>query len=175
MQPWHTARRGKVFAALDAENLLHMVRDTNLETFTFAVRQLVWQVQLAGAGSATVVCDRRLARRLALAPIPATWRVFPGACGQDRADRELNRRLLTDVPTRARRVIIGSGDHLFATAAAYHRSQGREVVVLASRGTVSADLYLAATDHIELPTLTLPDLPPPELHDGQLVGRGQPV
>jgi len=175
MQPRQTARRGKVFAALDAENLLHTVRDVNQTAFAFAVRQLVWQVQLAGAGSATVVCDRRLARRLALAPIPATWRVFPGACGQDRADRELNRRLLTDVPNRARRVIIGSGDHLFATTAAYHRSQGREVVVLASRGAVSAELYRAATDHIELPTLTLPDLSPPPSRSGQLAGRSQPV
>jgi hypothetical protein len=55
-----------------------------------------------------------------------------------------------DIAGRFRHVVIGSGDHLFADAAARLAAQGVRVTVVSWRGSLSAQLELAAHEVIYL-------------------------
>lgn len=72
--------------------------------------------------------------------------------GHDGADLALADVLLNeDVERRFTRVVIGSGDGLFAPVAAHLASKGIEVIVVARRGHLSRSLRLAAHHYLYLP------------------------
>jgi NYN domain len=75
--------------------------------------------------------------------------------GPDGADSELLDVLyLENVAARFHRIVIGSGDGIFAAAAAYLASRGCHVAVVSRRERLSARLRLAAHDVIYLDSET---------------------
>lgn len=66
--------------------------------------------------------------------------------GPDGADLALLEVLTENVAQRFDRVVIASGDGIFAQPAANLAAQGVHVSVVARRGSISARLYLAAAD-----------------------------
>jgi hypothetical protein len=78
------------------------------------------------------------------------------ACGRDGADRELLARAAPEfVASRYGRLVVGSGDHIFASRAHAVRELGADVLVVARADGCSSRLY--RFDHQFLPE-SLPDV-----------------
>lgn len=68
----------------------------------------------------------------------------------DASDLVLIDYLTNDLPASTDTVVLGSGDHIFAPAVARLTADGRRVIVMAVPGTLSADLYRAASEYVPL-------------------------
>lgn len=146
---------------LDLENLLGNFLATAPGVLGQRFVELIGGLHDRLPGVHLVACaDRRLVAKLVTAvPDLAGVRVFPGACGKDRADGELIARVMTNVRPSCEAVVLGSGDHAFAGAARRLRASGREVIVVGRAREISWELYLAASEVIELPQLPQPPEP----------------
>lgn len=96
-----------------------------------------------------VSCRNATAAFLAL---PAGVRRVVGADRPDGADLALIGSVDVDwVADRFGRVVIGSGDHIFAALAGELRQRGVEMVQVIGGGRCSTELYRACTGHLYLP------------------------
>jgi hypothetical protein len=87
-------------------------------------------------------CARGFQRRLAFELAPWGVRVFGHSDPRpDAADRMVLGYLEHELPSSADTVIIGSGDHIFAPAAAALMAKGLRVEVAARPGSLAASLY----------------------------------
>lgn len=136
---------------LDVENLVHDRRAVgDWDGAAADLLALVDRVSLLGTVVARVAaCDREAARRLAPVLAGAGVRTFIHRGGQDAADRILADHL-SCAPASCNVVVIASGDHYFAEAAAELRRRGKHVAVAALFGSLSAELYVAADEYITL-------------------------
>lgn len=148
-----SCRVGERFAlVLDLENLVHGYRVAGLwDEAAEAVARIVRGLRRRGTLVAAVaVADPVLTRRMAV-PLGALGvRIFSHAGGTDAADRELVRRLETDVPASCDVVVIGSGDHAFAPIARRLRRRGLRVEIAAVPGMDAIDLRDAVDAVIRL-------------------------
>lgn len=114
-----------------------------------------------------VGCD--ISQLFAVHDVFPTCRLHPGR-GPDGADLALIDAVVLDLDRMAEqfdRLVIGSGDHIFATVAHRARAAGLVVEAAARELTMSADLYLAVDRFRSLPSLPSP------LPDGE--GNGGPA
>jgi len=73
--------------------------------------------------------------------------------GRDGADLQLIEVLYTEnIPARFDRVVLGSGDGIFAPAVTWLRDQGVEVTIVARTGSISYHLYITG-GVVLLPTI----------------------
>lgn len=95
--------------------------------------------------------NRHLTSQLAY-DLPEGIRWVPGGTGPDAADRALLDHTDPDfVARRYDRIVIGSGDHAFTALASDLVAAGREVVVVATNGSLSRSLRSAVTSVVLLP------------------------
>jgi hypothetical protein len=142
--PVDTPVMNSIGVLLDLENILHSARSQGPAAVRAGLVRAMHQLRDLGQVSwAVASCDWWLARTVLPAAAACGVRVHPGPCGQDRADHELLRRS-ADVPTSVGTLVIASGDGAFLPAVHEHRMAGRQVVVDAVHGALSAQLALAA-------------------------------
>lgn len=146
---------------LDLENLLHEARRVSGQAIRHGLVRVMEQLRPLGAPRFVVgVCDWWLAK--ALCPTAATLgvRVYPGPMGRRRADAELLRRGVDDVPDSVAVLVIGSGDAAFAELVHAHRTAGRRVVVAGRAGRIARCLLADADDVVRLDLGLCADDPP---------------
>jgi hypothetical protein len=103
---------------------------------------------LAGRTAVSLVgyCARALQKVMAFDLADLGVRVFGHADPRpDAADYLILNYLQTALPASATTVVVGSGDHIFAPAAADLRGRGMRVEVAARPGTLAASLYRECT------------------------------
>lgn len=147
----NTITPARTWAFLDLENLLYpWKRDDG--SLADQLHHLVECVRFRAPRAAIIgVANRKLAGLLVESAAELRVRLHPCDKGPDAADLELIDRLAYDVPDSCERVIIGSGDHLFAMAARRLRAQGRHVTVLCYQMKISSVLYRVCDDSHILP------------------------
>lgn len=145
----HRSTRPRTLSLLDVENLVrdgiktHRVAD--MWTEFVEVTQPRWD------DHTTVAVASRHAATAFLA-LPAGVRRVVGNNGPDGADQALLASADIDwVAAHFGRVVIGSGDHIFAPLAEALRAKGLSVVQVIGAGACSAQLYRACSEHKYLP------------------------
>src|SRR5687768_195980 len=121
-----TIDRMQVGALLDLENLLY--RGRQVSGAVVRAQFLTVAAVLRGLGevrAAVGCCDWWLAKLLTPVTGASGVRVFPGAPGRDRADRELLRRV-RDVPGSVDAFVLGSGDAIFTALVAEQARRSEE-------------------------------------------------
>lgn len=145
----------RVALFLDVENLVHDERRHG--DWDGAADVVAAVVSGAAAGgtlvAAVACCDPEVSRRLAIPLAEMGVRTFVHSGGPDGADLELVRRMRTELPASATRVVIASGDHIFAPEARRLRADGRRVEVVARACRLSAELYASANEARLLPSV----------------------
>jgi hypothetical protein len=135
--------------AADARPTLSQVRQTQglyTSCLTFGAMD---QVEVASSRPALL--------NAALGWPHAHYRVRSGSDGADLALLDVVRH--ENVANRFTHVVIGSGDHLFAEAAAHLAAQGVWVTVVSRRNSLSRRLALAACEVIYLDNIAAAALP----------------
>lgn len=137
-------RRAALF--LDVENLVHEYRERgDWAGAAVALGRVVARARETGTLVAAIAsCDLEMARRLALPLRSLGVRTFVHGGGPDAADRDLLRRIESELPASCNVLVIGSGDHIFAEAAERLRRAGKRVEVVSADGRVSVRLAASA-------------------------------
>lgn len=136
---------------LDLENLLHEARRVSGEAIRHGLATVMRELRPLGAPRFVIgVCDWWLAKSLCPTAAALGVRVYPGPMGPRRADAELLRRGLQDIPGSIDIVVIGSGDRAFCRLVHAHRAAGRRVVVAGPEGAIAACLRALADDVVEV-------------------------
>lgn len=140
----------RVAVFLDVENLVSdELRRRDWPKAGQVLREMMARAKAQGLlVYAVAVVHRGAAGPLAFELAGDGVRVFGHDGGPNRADLDLIGRIQTEIPGSCNTVIIGSGDGIFADAAARLRINGRRVVALARPGTISADLYVEVDEFV---------------------------
>jgi len=148
--------RGRALHLIDLENLLHGSHEqAGVEDAQWAVSSFCRGADWHRDDLVVVAANPGLLGRVAYG-LPGGWQKV-AACGTDGADRALLARANPDlVGHRFYRLVVGSGDGIFADLAAAIRRQGGEVWVVAVDGHVSRRLVSCASTLVLLddPTST---------------------
>lgn len=143
----------RIAVFLDLENLLHPFQEVG--EMEAGERVLTETLNGLGARGTIVygvaVCNKSLARRMALLLQPFGIRTFVHQGGEDAADFALLRRISDDVPPSCETVVIGSGDGIFVRAAQDLRGMGKRVEAIGVPGTISSALRFVAQHFHRLP------------------------
>jgi hypothetical protein len=134
------ARTDRIAVALDLENLLggRPAGDGVGDVIDVLARIRCSRVAVA----LVAYCARGLQQRIAFELLPLGVRVFGHADPRpDAADRLLLAYLERELPLSVGTVVIGSGDHIFVSAASDLRDRGLRVEVAARPGALAASLY----------------------------------
>lgn len=131
---------------LDLENLLYPFQQTgDLEAGGRLLDGILGGISARGPiVHGVAVCNRALARRMALALQPRGIRTFIHHGGRNAADLALLQRIAGDVPTSCETVVIGSGDGIFVRAAQELQQVGKRVEAIGVSGTISDALRFEA-------------------------------
>lgn len=133
----------RVAVYLDLENLLHPFREAKvLATGIGTLLHLIWSYErTATVITKIAVCNRTLQRLTAFELGLAGVRVFGHSepC-EGAADALLIAHLETALPASTTTVVIGSGDHIFASATLSLKAKGRQVHVFAPVGGLALEL-----------------------------------
>lgn len=141
---------------IDLENLVYEYRiEADWNSAVDCVAAMLDEVtSRATVVVCVAVCDRSLARALAVPLSALGVRVHVHHGGADAADACLDSRLRSDVPPSCDLVVVGSGDHYFVESVGMLRARGMRVEVAAREGHISRRLRLAADRFIDLTTET---------------------
>lgn len=138
--PSRRAHAERIAVFLDLENLASTDAGEDPGLGARRARLILGDARARGTVvMAVAYCNRRLAPRVAWLLGPMGVRVFVHGGGPDAADLELIERIATDVPPTVDRVVIASGDHIFADPARALRERGVQVEVHAAYGALSAE------------------------------------
>lgn len=145
-------RRGRTFHAVDVENLVGGSPFTAADV-TSAAHAYLNRVGVSPGDAVVIACGVGNAFTVFFS-WPGVSRKVVGS-GLDGADRALLEVLLTEnIPARFERVVIASGDGIFAPAASHLSRLGAEVVI-ASRPEALSGLLSADYPSITLPSVAL--------------------
>ena len=143
----------RIFIAADLENLLTVARREGrlapfLDTFVGTVRRIASRGLLLGG---VAVCDTDLQRASAFALAGLNVRVHARPNDEpDAADLRLVEYVLRERPGSTDTVVLASGDHIFVDAVVELTEAGHQVVVVATPGRISHELYRVATRYVPL-------------------------
>lgn len=146
-------RMDRICLAVDLENVSTAARrEGRLRSF---LDELVVTVRSVGEGALLLggigVCDRHLQRESAFRLADLNVRVHARPNDDaDSADFVIRGYLEHELPGSTDTVILVSGDHIFADVVERITAGGRTVVLMAVPGSVSADLYRAASHYVPL-------------------------
>ncbi len=146
----HRMNRPRTLHLLDVENLVE--NELSTQSVIAMWNKFVAAVDPRWDDLSTVAVARRHAATTFFALPPGVRRVI-GPNGPDGADLALIDSIDIDWAVRNfGRVVIGSGDHIFAPLARQLGARGMQVLLVTCGGYCSAELYRACTAHVTLCT-----------------------
>ena len=164
----HPAKKPKLYL-IDIENLIGGVYSKGIERIQEVIEESIPigtdDVVLVGMGRPDV------AETIATAWPQAQCLIREG---KDGADHDLLRELCLMDLSNFSKVVIASGDHIFAEEAARLQLEGFLVIVLSNRRTTSHMLYetgawmIAVEDYCPMPDISYTELPMPHFRSGPL-------
>lgn len=137
--------RSRVAIYLDLENLLYGsdLRDGHgMAELSIALDALCHDRTIVGAVAS---CHNHIWPMVAFEAASLGVRVYKHRGGPDGADQDLINRIRFGLPATADTVVIGSGDHIFASTVLDLRARGLRVEILARQGHIAHELYRASS------------------------------